>query len=244
MAPVWMMLRCMGWLLLMLALSGCGTRAGLPARATAPEPKSLDQVVVDELVADTQILRTDASGLAQAWWVPIEFWQVSLGRINPQLAQQVESVLGDYSIIAVVQADVSALGGFVFYSRDELQQRLSVSWQPEAGAERQLQRVENPNMATRNLVQQLTPLLSRSMGEMGRNLQFFVLSDRDETGARVVSPYAPGALRIRLDASEAQPATTMNLDLPLNALYKPRYCANGKPAHITWKFCPWDGAPL
>lgn len=227
-----------------LWLVACSLNVPAENVAAAPARKALHQVVVDDLVSDTQILRTDAAGLAQAWWIPLEFWQASLGRINPQLAQQVETVLGEYSIVAVVQADVSALGGFVFYPREEIQPRLTLTWQRAGVEERVLQLVPNPNLAVRNLIQQLTPLLGRSMGEMGRNLQFFVLADRDEQGQRIVNPYEPGLLTIHLAASEAQPATDLNLDLPLNALYEPRYCANGKPAHITWRYCPWDGKPL
>ena len=227
-----------------LVLGACSLTAVSHKPAAEPVRKPLDKVVVDDLVSDTQVLRTDASGLAQAWWVPLEFWQVALGRINPPLAQQVQSVLGEYSIVAVVQADVSALGGFVFYPREELQQRLAVTWLPAHGDARLLAPVPSPNLAVRNLIQQLTPLLSRSMGEMGRNLQFFVMSDRDADGKRVVNPYEPGVLQIRLSASEAQAVTDLNLDLPLNALFEPRLCANGKSTHISWRFCPWDGQPL
>ena len=206
--------------------------------------KSLPDVVVDELVSDTQVLSTNAFGLAQAWWVPVEFWKVSLGRINPQLAQQVDSLLGEYSILAVVQADVSALGGFVFYPRQSLEQRLQVEWQREQEAPIMLDLVKKPNPAVRNLLQQLSPMLSRSMGEMGRNLQFFVFADRNAQGNRIVDPYAAGTLLIRLIPSETQGQTELTLDLPLNALFEPRFCSNGKPARATWRFCPWDGHPL
>lgn len=234
----WVVLAAVSW------LGGCVSNTTVENTSAAPVRKALHQVVVDDLVGDTQVLRTDTYGLTQAWWIPLEFWQASLGRINPQLVQQVETVLGEYSIVAVVQADVSALGGFVFYSREEIQPRLAVTWQRSGVTPRALQMVPNPNLAVRSLVQQLTPLLGRSMGEMGRNLQFFVLADRDEQGQRIVNPYEPGLLTIHLTASETQPAVALNLDLPLNALFEPRYCANGKPAHITWRFCPWDGKPL
>lgn len=228
--------------LIVVGASGC---AGINTASTTPlVPKPLQKVIVDDLVSDTQVLRTNEFSLTQAWWIPLEFWQVSLGRINPQLAQQVESVLGEYSIVAVVQADVSALGGFVFYPREALQQRLVVKWQPEDGDAIPLRAEPNPNSAVRNLLQQLTPLLSRSMGEMGRNLQFFVFADRTESGQRIVNPYQTGALLIQLSASETQGDAVLSVDLPLNALYEPRFCANGKPAHVSWHYCPWDGKPL
>lgn len=91
--------RC-GVLASVLWLGACAVNAPAESTSAVPVRKALHQVVVDDLVSDTQVLRTDASGLAQAWWIPLEFWQASLGRINPQLAQQVEAVLGEYSIVA------------------------------------------------------------------------------------------------------------------------------------------------
>lgn len=237
------MLRLPIFLLLIALLSACAI-PGFKQQATAPEPRPLENVVLDDLVANTQVMQTGVQGLTQAWWVPLEFWQVALGRINPLLAQQVQSVLGDYAIVAVVQADVSALGGFVFYPAESLRQRLQLEWQSQDGPVRTLEPVAQPDLAVRELIAQLTPLLGRSMGELGRNLQFFVIDDRDENGARIVDPYRAGRLHIRLAASETQPVAALELEFPLDALFEPRYCANGKPAHVSWRYCPWDGQLL
>lgn len=224
------------------AVMGCSSLSStVPA---LPPHKPMASVSVDDLIADTQVIHTDPFSLVQAWWIPLEFWQASLGRINPQLAQEVSAILGDYSLVAVVQADVSALGGFVFYSRDDLQRRLRVQWQVDDATPVSLDLVTEPNVAVRNLVQQLSPLLSRTMGDMGRNLQFFVLNDRAADGGRLVDPYRRGQVLIGLSASETQPAAQLAVELPLDALFERRYCANGKPARVTWRFCPWDGRPL
>jgi hypothetical protein len=31
------------------------------------------------------------------------------------------------------------------------------------------------------------------------------------------------------------------IDPPINALFVPRVCEDGREAQVTWKFCPWMG---
>src|SRR5690606_706014 len=172
------------------AVMGCSSLSStVPA---LPPHKPMVSVSVDDLIADTQVIHTDPFSLVQAWWIPLEFWQASLGRINPQLAQEVSAILGDYSLVAVVQADVSAHGGGVFYSRDDLPRRLRVQWQVISATPVSLDLVTEPNVAVRKLVQLLSPISSRTTGDMGRNLQFFVLSERADDGALIVEPYRRG----------------------------------------------------
>lgn len=229
-------------------LSCAALTASAPPTDNASRPlparKPLQSVVIDEFTRDTQALRTSDYAFVQAWWIPVEFWQAALSQVNPALAQQSLDVLKPYSMLAVVQADVTALGGFVFYPRDDLQQRLQLQWQPSRGEAVTLHPVSQPNSTLQNLVTQLSPLLSRAMGEMGRNMQFFVFEDVKADGTRVTDPYSAGTLRVNLAPSETQAAAQLDIELPVNALYEPRLCANGKPAHISWQYCPWDGQPL
>lgn len=229
-------------------LSCAALTASTPPTDTSSRPlparKPLQEVVIDEFTRDTQALRTSDYAFVQAWWIPVEFWQAALSQVNPALAQQSLDVLKPYSMVAVVQADVTALGGFVFYPRADLQQRLQLQWQPAQGEVVTLQPVSQPNSTLQNLVTQLSPLLSRAMGEMGRNMQFFVFEDVKSDGTRVTDPYSAGMLRVNLAPSETQAAAQLDIELPVNALYEPRLCANGKPAHISWRYCPWDGQPL
>jgi hypothetical protein len=37
---------------------------------------------------------------------------------------------------------------------------------------------------------------------------------------------------------------TSRVGMPLDSLFKPRFCPNGKKAHISWEFCPWSGKKL
>ena len=37
---------------------------------------------------------------------------------------------------------------------------------------------------------------------------------------------------------------TARVELPINALFVPRLCSDGREAHVTWNYCPWTGERL
>jgi hypothetical protein len=81
------------------------------------------------------------------------------------------------------------------------------------------------------------------MGNLGRNLHFFVFQD-EEKDSRIFSPFDSGAVVVKLSGRENRQDISLSIDRPIDSLLVPRLCANGKPAHVTWKFCPWDGKKL
>lgn len=81
------------------------------------------------------------------------------------------------------------------------------------------------------------------MGNLGSNMHFFVLADRNANDERIIDPYEVNALRIGLKKSDGERLNVV-LETPLNSLFVPRTCPNGKPAHVSWKFCPWGGERL
>jgi hypothetical protein len=93
------------------------------------------------------------------------------------------------------------------------------------------------------LLKVLGPILSSAMGPMGQNMNFFVLDDHKK-GGRLISPYEPGMLRITLTDNKGVKLEPLLIEFPLDSLYVPRRCPNGKPAHVSWMVCPWDGSKL
>lgn len=213
----------------------------------AAERRPFENIDANGLTKETQ--KTDGADNAMdfIWWIPVEFWQVTLAG-NPAVTQQqideIIHTLGPYSIIAVVQADISNFGAFDFFDESEVDDGLSISYVPDGGAAIDLPTDELVDPDVTLLLNQLSPVLTAAMGDMGENFYFFPLSDIDENGERLVSPYESGVLRVSLTAREGLPRPPYEFELPLDSLHTPRLCRNGKPAHISWKYCPWDGEKL
>lgn len=220
-------------------LMGCATVARKPI-----ERLPLAEVEVEQFSQDTQRILSDQDSYTQAWWVPVEFWVAAFARSHPQLAEQAMTLLKPYTMVAVIQADVTPLGGFVFYEKADIAQRLTVQFENEGVWTTLISKeVTDPTLHT--LLSLLSPVLASTMGNLGANMHFFVFSDQREKGeARITDPYAEGRVRIKLADTRTQATRLLDIALPVNALFKPRFCPNGEPAHISWQYCPWDGSRL
>jgi hypothetical protein len=231
----------MKYLMTLALLFGCLS----PSISHALEKKSLDAVKVDQLTNDTQIANSE-NGLHMVWWIPAEFWEASFRKQgNGMTATQIDElmkVLRPYTMLAVVQADISPLGAFSFYGKETVAKNMVIEITDSKG-KRKLSPLKNLSSDLSILQQQLKPILAAAMGNMGQNFHFFTLDD-ESNGHRVVSPYEPGKLSIRLTASNGKQIRGFDFETPLNSLFKPRVCPNGKAAHVSWKVCPWDGSKL
>ena len=222
---------------LVLAISCC-------ALAGAFEKKQPKDVDVSAMTNETQ--RTSyGGGVHLAWWIPPEYWEASLsrdGNVTDAARKQVLDTLRGYSMIAVVQAEVGALGNFTFYERDAVIKGLKLELSDGKDWASLVPLAEVPQKLA-PLLKVLGPILSSAMGPMGQNMNFFVLDDQKK-GERLISPYEPGMLRITLSDNKGVKLEPLLIEFPLDSLYVPRRCPNGKPAHVSWMVCPWDGSKL
>jgi len=221
-----------------------GLALPLCANAGAFEKKQPKDVDISAMTNETQ--RTSyAGGVHLAWWIPPEYWEASLSRdanVTDAARKQVLDTLRGYSMLAVVQAEVGALGNFTFYERDAVIKGLKLELSDGKDWASLVPLGEVPQKLA-PLLKVLGPILSSAMGPMGQNMNFFVLDDQKK-GGRLISPYEPGMLRITLSDNKGVKLEPLLIEFPLDSLYVPRRCPNGKPAHVSWMVCPWDGSKL
>jgi len=218
--------------------------AVLSASAYAVERRDLRQVNIDQLTSETQIVYSE-DGVHLVWWMPPEFWEASLLREKTMTAQQIEQVMKvirPYSMLAVVQADVSAFGVFSFYDKEQVAKNISVRRQHDNRASK-IELVTKVPADLELLQNQLKPILAAALGNMGQNFHFFVFEEK-KNGKRVASPYENGVLSILLADNKGKKIKPFDFETPLNSMFVPRICPNGKEAHVSWKVCPWDGTKL
>jgi len=214
----------------------------------AAEKKPLAQVNIKDFVGDTQVFLTGAGDhhVGFAWWIPQEYWASVFARdktTSEHDKREMLRVLSGVSLLVVGQADISNLGAFRFYGREEIAGRMQISLIDVAKTKRALAPMETIDADLEMLLGMLRPMLAAAMGNMGNNMHFFVFNDRAGASGRLLDPYGEGCLDIRL-TTRTGAAVTGSIDLPLNCLYVPRKCPNGKDAHISWKYCPWTGQKL
>jgi hypothetical protein len=215
--------------------------------AQAQERKAYADVDFGEMMREMQAVHADDDSLNMVMWFPAEYWEVNLAKdpyVSRAQADELMDLLGTYSILGVIQGDVALATGFAFLERDEVAEGLTIEYTDASGEAHGIPHDIGINDKLRELLDMVGPMLESGMGEMGRNMHFFPVPDRTNEGRRIVSPYDKGVLRFDLAAHDDGPAPSLSLEFPMNALFVPRLCPNGKPAHVSWSYCPWGGEKL
>lgn len=217
----------------------------LASFAHAIDRKEITDIDLNVLTVEGQVMTGGASDLALVWWIPAEFWEVSMRQesmVPDEQVNQVMGVLKNYSVLAVVQANVSPFGSFQFFEKDQIMKGMNVEFVRPDGSVETISHTEPSDPDLRIMLDQMRPILAQAMGSLGQNFYFFPLPDVDDDGERLLSPYDKGMIRVKLLNADA--VHTAELELPLDSLFVPRLCPNGKPAHVSWNYCPWSGKKL
>lgn len=216
--------------------------------ALAVERKPFTQVNTNTLIRETQVTPKGADNkhIALAWWVPKEYWENVLSQDKNTSEANKKALLkaiSGVSLLAIVQADVSDFGAFKYYSKEYIENDLVLSFSAANGKNQKLTVIKTIAPDLEVVLNILKPILSSAMGNLGKNLHFYVINNTSESKARILDPYKKGQINFQLSRKDG---VLMNghFELPIDALFVPRKCPNGKNAHISWQYCPWSGKKL
>lgn len=217
-------------------------------QAMAAERKPIARVDTDSFTKDTQATPAGAGDnhVAVVWWIPNEFWQAILARdsgTNEQQKKAMLDALSGVSLLAIVQADLTSLGAFQFYSKEDVQKNMTISLTDANERKQGVVPMQTIGGNLEIVLGVFKPILEAAMGNLGKNMHFYVLNDRSPSATRLLDPYQKGIVGIQL-AKKDKSLINAEIETPLNALYFPRKCSNGKYAHVSWNYCPWTGEKL
>ncbi|MCF2858749.1 hypothetical protein L1286_14775 [Pseudoalteromonas sp. SMS1] len=220
----------------------------LSVNCFALERRDYTEISIQDIIADTQAQPEGAADnhMTLVWWVPFEYWASIMSRdpnLTEQMKKQMLDVLKDYLVVGIVQADVSAMGVFNYYSQSYVEKNLKVNYKTPNSKGLNLTPSNKVSEEMTMLMTQVKPILQGAMGNMGLNFHFFIFDDSDNKGARVVDPHQEGNFVMSLK-NKAGVELTADFKTPLNSLFVPRVCPNGEEAHVSWKYCPWSGKKL
>lgn len=216
------------------------------ATVYSAEKKAMKDVNVDALTSESQKMIGSGQGAFNLVWViPVEFWQASLAQDNtvPEFQQRaILNVLKKYIIVGVVRADVSPLGSFRFHDEGTVFDGLHVAYVSRDKKRLPLRLQRRVDDDAQLVIDSIKPVLRAAMGKMGDNFHLFVCDSTAGPKRTRISPYDSGAVSVTLDRAGKNAGGTADIALPLDSLHVPRKCSKcGKPAHISWNFCPWCG---
>lgn len=209
--------------------------------------KQFSDVSLNEIINETQAQPNngDDNHISLVWWVPYEYWATVFHRdatISKKIRDDMLESLNGYSLIAIVQADISAFGAFDFYSKDEVMKNLKVEL-TKSNKVKQLNPSMNISSDLELILSQVTPILKNAMGNMGANFHFFVFDNSKMGKSKLFDVYSNSIIQVDLMSRKNQ-LLEVQFHTPLDSMHIPRKCPNGQNAHISWSYCPWSGKKL
>ncbi|MHC4982055.1 MAG: hypothetical protein ACYTF6_02665 [Planctomycetota bacterium] len=226
----------------------CVVLAVLVAVGIAAEKLDLAEVDVDALTDELQKSKEPTEGMNLVWWMLAEYWEADSLQDETTTAEErgeMLEVFGPYVVLGVVRADISPFGLCKFHDKRSVAGGLKVRYVDAEGKTQVLKPPAEEAKDLSMLLNMMKPMFGAAMGEMGKNIHFFVFSNRDKKGNTLVSPYEKGKLAVELEKTPGEAGGIVEFETPLNSLFVPRKCTDcKKEAHISWNYCPWCGKRL
>lgn len=192
------------------------------------------------LMADLQKNNGNSKIIHMSLWLSQEFWQAVMKNQNTLSEEQRNKMaeeLKPYSIFAVVEGNVNPFGEIEYESRDSIAAHIILT-----GSDgKTYQPIDNTTASytIQAMTSSLGPLLTKIMGNLGKNMQIFIFNDRNPQQERVCDPYRKGIFSLKTQVSEYKWRT------PLGSLLPPKICpVDQEEMNGAWDFCPWHGDKL
>ena len=195
---------------------------------------------LNAIIRETQKQGNRAGRLTLVWWLPPEFWRATLsagGTVPADKIQDMVGAISDVNVFIVVDGKSGGFGSLEYVPQAELEKNLSIVGTD--GKPLALIPEAKQSGATKNLLAMMKPLMTNMLGELGKNISFFVFEGKNKSGSRLLDPMKPGSFTVRLGGEE------FRWRLPLGSLLPPKICPKCNEAFPgNYAFCPFDATPL
>ncbi len=194
---------------------------------------------IQKIVQETQRFRQSKNEIDMVWWIPKEYWEVSLrddARITPEAQKEFIAVIDRYLVLAVLEGKIGIGASLTGTPKEELQQKTSVLVQGQ-----KLQPLAEAELSAdaRNFFQMMRPILAQVLGQFGQGMQFIVFEGRDAKGERYADPAREGFFTVNIGEKE------FRWRLPLGCFLPPRFDAKtGEEFPGNYLYSPFTGAKL
>lgn len=192
-------------------------------------------VDIVDFIKEIQIIKKVDSNMKMVWWIPTEYWNISTKGsplATKEALEEIENAIGDYTIFAALDGDIGV--GRINY-KDTVKIKIVVPNNEE------FLPMENDEISkeTKNILRTLKPVFVNMIGDMGRNLNFYVFQNMDSAGNRILTPQNNGSFTVKLNDEDFQ------WILPLDSFVPKKKCPiDKKEMSGSWNYCPWHGEIL
>jgi hypothetical protein len=194
---------------------------------------------LQKIVQETQRFRQSKSDIDMVWWIPNEYWEVSLktdARMTPEAQKEFIGVIDKYLVFAVLEGRIGLGGSLTGTSKEELEGKITVLVQGKKLTP--LPETELSDDA-RNFFQMMRPLLGKMLGQFGQGMHFVVFQGKNAKGERHADPNEQGFLTLNLAEKEFKWRLPLGCFLP--SKYDPK---TGEDFPGNYEYSPFTGTKL
>lgn len=217
--------------------------AVLSAHAQEKSPKTLRQqskIDMQALMGELQQFSRQKGEMGLVWWLPAEFWRVSMAQNPISTEAQIEQVvthLRRYVITIVVSGRPGPFGALTYKFEPDI--RASIQLRDSEGTLYRPISEDNIDADTKIFLSSMSGPFAKMLGPLGRNMHFFLFPSKNINGQYIADATKEGAFTVRMGE------TDYSWRLPLSSVVPPKICpVDGEKMSGAWKFCPWHGTKL
>ncbi len=204
----------------------------LSCQSLIGQEKEVDLI---DLIREIQQWKKEDNSMKMVWWIPTKYWELSAkgnNLITEDAIDQIIESIKNYTIIAALDAEIGALG--FNYNNS-----VSVKLIDNEGNEYKTLTNEEISVETKNLLNILKPTLANTIGQLGKNMNFYVFPYLKNNGKAITDPESKGSFTILFNKE------SFKWKLPLGSLVPQKTCpTDNEKLSGNWKFCPWHGTKL
>ena len=240
------MIKTMRLVMVLLASLTCAAQQPSPAGKPTPAPET--QVAteptldIQTLVKETEQVDMRRRKIGIFWWVPPEFWEISLRQqgYDSEQARKVFQPFKNYNLFMISVGDLGP--GNVTWAKDpDLKKKVRLR---DARGNPYKPLPEVPQDISL-VVELMRPIFKNMMGNFGEGLQFEVFPVKDGAGNVFADAHKQSEIYLDVTDMMGSPMSTYTWRFPLTALSAPKHCPVGKEkVEANWKYCPWHGNKL
>lgn len=200
--------------------------------------KELKNVVLDDLMTETQFSSDNPDKIEMIWYMPSSFWQISMLQdptMTAQDAQDMVDLTSAYELVAVVQGSIGTFGGITYVPVEKIRKDIEVTY---GGEKLRLLETSEYSPDLSSFLSMMKPMLVNMFGPMGENMHFMVFNS-DKKDLLPINLTSDNDFKITIDGFGKE------LNLPLSSLLKEKKCPVENELHSgKWDYCPYHGKKL
>lgn len=198
------------------------------------------KVSIDALTSETQKGSDNVDKMILVWWIPEEYWRVTMSQNGTVSTAQIDEflkIVSPYQVFVVADGMIGALGGITYKPEEEI--RKSIQLIDRDGSRYAPIGEDKIGSDAKNFLSIVKPVLANALGPVGQNMHIYLFPAKNKENRQIMEATKEGAFTIRLGEN------SFTWKLPLGSLLPSKVCpVDGEELNGAWKYCPWHGEML